>query len=543
MRQLSKSKIIAYRQCPKRLWLELHRPELKDDSGSEQAFAIGNQVGDIARTIYDPEKTGHLIDINETGWDTAFATTSDWLAEKEAPLFEAALRIPGGLVLADVLLPQHDRAGPGWHLIEVKASTAVKDYHHDDIAVQTFVAQQSGVPLCKVSLAHVDNTFVYPGNGNYQGLLTEVDLTNEVIARTKEVAGWFEEAQAIATQTEEPNIAPGPQCQDPFPCSFCNHCIPQKETTDYPLTSFYRLRTTGIEELEAAGYHDVREVPADQLNFINQRIRECTLSGEPYFDQKAAARELAKYRGEPRFLDFETIAFAVPIWAGTRPYQQIPFQFSLHHLDSSGQVHHHESLDTTGADPRPALIKALLEHCGESKDTGPIFAYNAPFEKRVLKDLITAFPVEAIGLTNILNRIEDLLPIARKHYYHPSQHGSWSIKAILPAISPDLNYSNLEGVQDGLAAQQSYLEAIAPTTTPQPAAKKSTNNSSPTASSTPSASSKCGSSSAKNRQHHSNRSARRGDLYCRLHYLGGNKKPSLAIHASPFPATQFERYK
>lgn len=470
MRQLSKSKIIAYRQCPKRLWLELHRPELRDDSGSEFAFAVGHQVGDIAHAIYDPEKKGQLIDINEMGWDTAFSATTDWLAKKEAPLFEAALRIPGGLALADVMLPQRDQNGLQWHMIEVKASTDPKDYHHDDIAVQAYVAHESGIPISKVSLAHVSNTFVYPGGGDYRGLLTEVDLTEEAQSRSLEVAGWFKEAQAIAAQTEEPNIEPGPQCSHPFTCSFCHYCIPEKPLPDYPLTSFYKLRTAGIERLENAGYQDVREVPAEQLSFINQRIRECTISEEPYFDQKGAARELARHRGEPRFLDFETIAFAVPIWAGTRPYQQIPFQFSLHHLDSSGQVHHHECLDTTGADPRPALIKALLEHCGPSnnaEDTGPIFAYNAPFEKRVLKDLIAAFPVEAIGLTNILNRIEDLLPIARKHYYHPSQHGSWSIKAVLPAICPELSYTDLDGVQDGLAAQQSYLEAITPTTTPE----------------------------------------------------------------------------
>lgn len=464
MRQLSKSKIIAFRQCPKRLWLELHRPELKDDSGSEFVFALGNQVGDIARSIYDTEQTGHLIDINEVGWDTAFSVSAEWLADNDAPLFEAALRIPGALALADVMLSQRDENGLQWHMIEVKSSTQVKDYHHDDIAVQAYVARQSGIPVTKASLAHVDNTFVYPGDGDYQGLLTEVDMTEEAFSRTEEVAGWLAEAQVVAAQSEEPNIEPGPQCYDPFTCGFCNHCIPEKPLSDYPLTSFYRLGAAGIERLEAAGYQEVSEVPADQLSFINQRIREHTISGEPYFDEEGAAADLAKFRGEPRFLDFETIGFAVPIWVGTRPYQQLPFQFSLHHLDNTGQVQHHEFLDTSGEDPRSAMVKALLDTCGDSRDGGPIFAYNAPFEKRVIKELIAAFPVEAIGLTGILERIEDLLPIARSRYYHPSQHGSWSIKAVLPAICPELSYSDLDGVQDGTLAQQAYLEATAPET-------------------------------------------------------------------------------
>ncbi|MDQ8192518.1 DUF2779 domain-containing protein [Roseibacillus persicicus] len=464
MRQLSKSKIIAFRQCPKRLWLELHRPDLRDDSGSEFAFAVGNQVGDIARSIYDPEQKGHLIDINEVGWDTAFSATTDWLADQDSPLFEAALRIPGALALADVMLPQRSDNDLHWHMIEVKSSTQVKDYHHDDIAVQAYVAQASGLPLTKVALAHVDNTFVYPGGGDYQGLLTEVDMTEEAFSRTEEVAGWLTEAQAIAALPDEPSIEPGPQCHQPFRCSFCAHCIPEKELSDYPLTSFYRLRTAGIERLEAAGYQDVRDVPADQLSYINQRIREHTISGEPYFDQEGAAADLAQFPGEPRFLDFETIGFAVPIWAGTRPYQQIPFQFSLHHLDKEGKIQHHEFLDTSGSDPRLAMIRALIDSCGDSHDHGPIFAYNAPFEKRVIADLIAAFPVEAVALTSILERIEDLLPIARARYYHPSQHGSWSIKAVLPALCPELSYSDLDEVQNGELAQQAYLEAIAPET-------------------------------------------------------------------------------
>ena len=105
MRNLSKSKILAYRQCPKRMWLEIHKPELRDDSGSEMVFAIGNQVGDVARRIYDTAGTGRLIDVDAIGWDAAYAETSAWLTSTRAPLFEAAIRIEGALALADVMLP------------------------------------------------------------------------------------------------------------------------------------------------------------------------------------------------------------------------------------------------------------------------------------------------------------------------------------------------------------------------------------------------------------------------------------------------------
>jgi len=160
MRQLSKSKIIAFRQCPKRLWLELHKRELRDDSGSEMVFAIGNQVGDVARQIYDTAGDGKLIDVDELGWDAAYSETSSWLACTPAPLFEAAIRIDGALALADVMLPAPGAKGLRWHMLEVKSSTGVKDYHREDLAVQTYIATMAGVNLASASIAHVDNTFV-----------------------------------------------------------------------------------------------------------------------------------------------------------------------------------------------------------------------------------------------------------------------------------------------------------------------------------------------------------------------------------------------
>lgn len=463
MRQLSKSKIIAFRQCPKRLWLEIHRPELRDDSGNQVAFSIGNQVGDIAHSIYDPDGAGLLIEIEKMGWDTAFTTSAEWLDKNDAPLFEAALRIPGGLALADVMIPRKDDDGVHWHMIEVKSATSVKDYYHDDIAVQAYIAYESGVAIEKVSLAHIDNTFVYPGEGNYQGLLKEVDMTEEIQERQEEVSEWFREAQEVATNPNEPQIEPGPQCHAPFTCGFCTHCIPRAESSEYPLTSFSHLRTVKRESFETAGYRDVRDVPSDQLSAINTRIQEQTIKGEAYFDQEGAAADLAQYPGEPRFLDFETIAFAVPIWKGSRPYRQLPFQFSLHHWVTTGKVHHHEFLDTSGNDPRLPMAEALIKACGTD---GPIFAYNASFERRIIRDLATQFPEHDEQLTAIVDRIADLLPIARNRYYHPSQHGSWSLKAVLPAICPDLSYGDLDEVQDGGLAQQAYLESIDPETSP-----------------------------------------------------------------------------
>jgi hypothetical protein len=170
---------------------------------------------------------------------------------------------------------------------------------------------------------------------------------------------------------------------------------------------------------------------------------------------------LAAHKLPAYFLDFETIQFAVPIWKGTRPYQQIPFQFNIHRLSRTGKLEQQAFLDLSGDDPSKAFAEALIAACGER---GPIFVYNAGFETARIRELAERFPRHAEALLALNARVVDLLPVAREHYYHPSQQGSWSIKAVLPALCPDLNYGNLDGVQDGGMAMNAYLEALAPQT-------------------------------------------------------------------------------
>jgi Domain of unknown function(DUF2779) len=461
MRNLSKSKIIAFRQCPKRLWLELHRPDLRDDSGSEMVFAIGNQVGDVARQIYDTEGNGKLIDVNENGWDAAYSETSAWLSGTAAPLFEAAIRIEGALALADVMLPETGDNGLRWHMLEVKSSTGVKDYHREDLAVQTYIATKAGINLASASLAHVDNSFVYPGGGDYRGLLKAVDLTEEIRAKAGEVATWIAEAQEVAALETEPEVETGPQCSSPFSCPFLHHCDQGKVWPEFPITSFPNLSGWRRAAVEAEDTDDLREIPDHLLTEMQLRVKQACVSGETYFDAKGAAADLAGHGFPIYFLDFETAMFAVPIWKGTRPYQQIPFQFSLHTLQMGGDLKHQGFLDLSGNDPSLDCARSLVESLGNN---GPIFAYNSGFEKMVIRDLAGRFFDLAPALDAIIERIEDLKPIARRRFYHPSQGKSWSLKAMLPAAVPELSYDQLDGVRDGGMAVEAFMEALSPDT-------------------------------------------------------------------------------
>ena len=464
MANLSKSKIISYRQCPKRLWLELHKPELRVDSaGTEAAYRRGHQVGDIARRLYDPAGTGVTIDAQRDGYSQAFAQTEELLARADRPVFEAGLRIKGALAFADVMLPIKRGRGSAWRMVEVKSSTSVKDYHRDDVAVQGHIAIASGVNLTFVSLACIDTSWVYPGGGDYSGLLFETDVTKETLARGGEAAEWIAEAQKVAALRKEPDIGTGDHCHEPFECGFCKYCRNQEPQPEYPLDWLPRFSAKRRAELRRQGIDDMAGVPDDMLNETQLLVRRHTLAGTTHFNAAGAAADLAPHGFPAHFLDFETVNPAVPLWKGTRPYQAIPFQFSLHRLDAVGRLTHKGFLDLSGGDPMPALAKALLGACG---DKGPIFAYNAAFEKGRIEDLAARFPKEAKPLRALLPRFVDLLPVAREHYYHPSMGGSWSIKAVLPAAVPDLDYAALAGVRDGDMAMDAYHEAIAPETDP-----------------------------------------------------------------------------
>lgn len=462
MRTLSKSKILAFRQCPKRLWLEVHRPDLRADSQATQAgFAIGHQVGQIARRLYDPRGEGALIDPNAQGYDAAFARSQE-LLQSARPVFEAGFRAAGALAFADVMLPARQGGKRAWRMVEVKSSTSVKDYHRDDAAVQAFVARSSGVPIAGIALAHIDNSWVYSRDGDYQGLLLENDLTDEVFARGDEVQDWIKEAQRVVARKKAPAIVTGAQCFDPYECGFHEHCRSSETQAEHPISWLPgRLDAKLLAHVDAFGITELRDVPDAFLSARQLRVKTSTLSGRVYFNRQAAAQALAKHKLPAHFLDFETIQFAVPIWKGTRPYQQLPFQFSVHRLSRTGKLEQRAFLELSGADPGKALAEALLDACG---DRGTVFVYNAGFETARIRELSERFPRLAKPLLALSERIVDLLPIVREHYYHPGQKGSWSIKAVLPALCPDLRYGDLVGVQDGGSAMEVFLEAIAPET-------------------------------------------------------------------------------
>ena len=461
MRPLSKSKLLAFRQCPKKLWLELHGPKPPEADAQTQArFDDGHEVGEIAQRLYDPKGKGIVFEPGEQGYDEVIIQTDEEI-ESFKPMFEAGFGAGGARAYVDAMLPVRRGGKKVWRMVEVKSTSEVKDTHRDDIAIQAYIARASGVELHSTSVAHIDSNWKYPGGGDYQGFLTEVDLTDEAQGRGEEVKLWITQAQSVANKRKEPKVDMGRQCTKPYLCAFIDHCQQDIPVAKFPIDWIPDKKSARLNDhIETNGTTDLRHVPDDCLSARQLRVKKHTLSGDVYFDATAAAEALAHHKFPALFLDFETIGLTIPIWKGTTPFQQIPFQFSLHRLSHTGKLTHQEFLDISGKDPSRKIAEALIEACGER---GPIFVYSS-FEGARIRNLAERFPKLARSLLGIEERLVDLLPVARDHYYHPDQQGSWSIKNVLPTVAPDLDYEELDGVQNGGLAVLAFREAIDPKT-------------------------------------------------------------------------------
>lgn len=447
---LSKSRIAAFEQCPKRLWLQVHRPELAEiDPNKALRFAAGHEVGEIACSLH-PQ--GIMIDA-EPNLAAAAARTAELLeAGCRVSLFEATFVHNGVLVRLDVMEPYEDGS---WHVAEVKSATSRKDCYVPDLATQLWVLRANNVRVRSAAIRHVNNQFVLEEEGSYHGLLVDVDSLDEASALLDARGDCVAGARAVLSGNE-PEIATGDHCNEPYSCEFSAYCAGLVDQPEWPISQLPGTGRRLAQKWLNEGITELTDVPPTSIsNVTHKRIHEATCTGLAYHDVIGAQRAVADWAWPRSYIDFETIAYAVPRWLGTRPWQQVPFQFSLHIEHEDGSLEHREFLRLGPQDPRRACAEALLE---EIPAEGTIIAYNASFERNCIKQLASLFPDLADELEAVAGRIVDLLPVTRNHWYHRDQRGSWSIKAVLPTIGSGSGYADLN-VADGSAAQAAYLEA------------------------------------------------------------------------------------
>jgi CRISPR/Cas system-associated exonuclease Cas4 (RecB family) len=454
---LSKSRILSFLQCPKRLYLEVHHRNLmKYSSSSEIAFRMGNEVGEIAQKVLMP---GGILIEYDRGLRKAIETTHKYLNDLfDLTLYEATLQTQNIQVRADLLAKEKDFI----YVVEVKSSTSIKDLYLVDCAIQYWVMDEAGFAPNKISLAHINNQFVYRGDGDYNGLFKIVDLSADISERAEQVPGWVEQAnKTIAGKL--PKVEIGEHCNKPYACPFIEHCWKAVPVIKYPVTKFTGLKKSKITELMNAGYEDARDIPDGLLDNGILRTRLDAYRTGKQIIPKELHNKLDQLEFPRYYLDFETIGSAVPKWSGTRPYEQLPFQWSCHIEDESMAISHIEFLDTSGSPPMRAFSEALIDTVG---NFGPIVVYTT-FEKTVLRNLQERFPGLRDELQRIIDRLFDLYQPIKTHYFHRDLQGRYSIKNVLPTVVPELNYADLVDVQDGMMAQQAYLEIINDETLPE----------------------------------------------------------------------------
>jgi len=441
---LSKSQFTRGLQCHRSLWLLKNRPELRlePDAGLKARFDIGTEVGILAQQLFP----GGVALEYSNGISRNITRTRELIASGTQVIYEATFRHDNVLAMVDILRKGTD----GWELYEVKSSTETKDIFINDTAIQYYVVAGAGIRISRVFLVHLDNRYTRMGELELQALFAADDVTDLTLSRQAEIPQHLE-AMRQALAGGEPAIDIGTYCTEPYECDFKPYCwqhIPECSIFDIA-----NLRNNRKFALYYGGTLQMQDIPPDFTLSDNMQIQvEAELSGKEFINIRKIREFLATITEPAGFLDFETFMEAVPSFDYQRPYQQIPFQYSLHiHADS--RLSHHEFLGDPGRDPRPAFIAKLL---ADTRPCRTILVYNQAFEITRLQEVARDFPEFAAGIEAIIARIIDLMvPFRNRDYYVRAMCGSHSIKNVLPALVPELSYDNL-AIGDGEMAMLSY---------------------------------------------------------------------------------------
>jgi len=464
--RLSKTRFTAGLQCLKRLYLMVNSPDEAGEISDAGQLILeqGHEVGELATKLF---KGGVLVDEDHLHVREAIKKTRALISDKSVPaIFEAAFTHNNIHVRVDILerLPRNR-----WHLIEVKSTTGGKDHHIPDLAIQQHVLEKCGVKVAKISLMHLNRAYVYDGTAYTLNKLFTIANVQDGRKPLMGRIGWFINfLRGALSEKHPPIVAPGRRCHEPFECEFYHLCNPER-STDW-IGNLYKISAKKLFDFYLHRIDSIKDIPEDvKLSAIQQRIRTCLKKNKPYFSAGLKGK-LAELKAPVYFMDFETINPALPRHAGMRPYDQLPFQWSVHISTGNGaKPRHFEFLHDEKSDPRKAFIEKLLAVLEQHKHA-PIVVYNQGFESGRLSELARVFPKYAARIKRVQKRLWDLLPVVRNNVYHPDFCGSFSIKNVLPALVPKMTYEGM-GVADGGQAGAAYMRMLADDT-PQPEKKR-----------------------------------------------------------------------
>ena len=449
---LSKSTFMKGCQCPKALWLNKFQPELKTAVSAQQQaiFDRGTNVGKLAEQLFPGGVDARPE--NAYSYQQSVVDTFQFIQLGHEVIYEAAFQYNQVLAALDILVKKDGM----WKAYEVKSSTSISDAILQDAALQYYVITQSGLPLVDFSIVTINTSYIKNGEIDVFQLFKIESVLDQVLQLQPMISLKIEELKNSLKQTEMPIRDIGAYCNSPYPCDFKQYCwkhIPDNSVFD--LMGY--ASASKAFDLYKKGIVLLSDIPADFKLTENQEIQVSVHKTQVPKINLPALDSFKKQLVYPLyFMDFETYQSAVPELDGTKPYQQIPFQYSVHRLDApNAALVHFEWLGESGTDPRNEFLNNLLN---VTDNNGSVIVYNGSFESSRLKELAFWFPQKAAEIEALQNRMLDLMgPFQKKHYYLPQMNGSYSIKEVLPALVPSLSYDNLE-IGNGSDASASYYQ-------------------------------------------------------------------------------------
>ncbi len=452
---LTKSDYMLYLRHPAWLWLKVHdKSKLPAvDANLQAIFDAGHSFEQYAESLFPGGVTLGFSDYKS--YLSLPGRTMDAIESGTKTIFQGRFVSDGCTFICDIVSLTSKRSVD---LVEIKSGTHVKDDHIYDLAFQMCVLERAGYAVGKISVAHVNNEYVRAGDIDPKQLVTIEDVTDEVKLKRDYTIENIAKALAVASSPAHPDFSP----------KYCglgslkDWLTIYKTLVDVGGDSIYdlcRLNPELVDELESKNIKYLADIPEGiSLNKFQSRQVEAAKSNQPHVELDLISAILDEYQYPLDFFDYETFSTAVPEFDGLKPYDQIPFQYSLHVLDSpTSQLRHLEFLHDESNNPAREICESIRQHFG---DTGSIITWNASFEKARNKRLGELVPEFQEFLDNLNSRIVDLMdPFTAGFYVDKRFKGSSSIKNVLPVLVPELSYAEL-AIHEGGSASRLWMDSI-----------------------------------------------------------------------------------
>lgn len=452
---LSKSKYCKLVQYPKILWMNKYKSDVAVPTAREAVLANGTAVGELARNLFGDYTN---IEFN-TDLNIMVEDTKKMLKSKPNIITEASFNYDNNFCSVDILKNNLD----GVEIYEVKSSTDVHDIYLDDASYQYFVLSNLGLNVKKVCIVYINKQYVRDKELEIEKLFNIQDITDIAKLKQDEIKKTIEMANKYMDEyngDNEPNTDIGMHCFNPYKCEFWEYC-----TRNLPKPNVFDIgggmHTSKKFEKYYEGKISFRDLQNENLNpkFLEQIDFELN-NLKPKIEKEAIKGLMDSLKYPLYFIDYETYQLAIPEVEGTKPYQQLPFQYSLHIIKEKGASLQHKEFLAEIDDQN------YIRHFAESMiknmpENGSVIIYNKAFEPVRNNEIARMYPDLKDELERINSNIIDFMePFKQRKYYTKEMHGSASIKAVLPALypnDPELDYHNLPVVHNGGEASEAFL--------------------------------------------------------------------------------------